>query len=95
MRKPAQRIEIFLPTDDNWYGNYENNTVRLKLSCDLRDMQGNKYHMVSVWGNDDIGMDMVFKGPDGKTNARAWYKKLLKMPKLNQKELLAMGFSWF
>ena len=94
MRKPVERMECYLPTDDNWHGNYANSTVRLAIACDMIS-DGWKYHTVSVWGNDDTGMDMVFRGADGKTNARAMYRKLQGMTKLNQQELLAMGFKWF
>lgn len=87
------KYQVYKPTNDCWYGNFKNNTVQLSLLLDQK-YNGGKYHMVAVWGNDDSGMDIVYKGPYGKTKARRMYRKLLALPVLNQQHLLSLGFSW-
>ncbi len=47
-----------LPTQDNWYPNFERNTVLVRVSEWINASKDSKYMFrVSVWGADDDGME--------------------------------------
>lgn len=73
------------PTNDNWYGNFPNNMVELGFHSFRRE----KSHWVSVWGNDDFGMQSknLSKG-----KARRLYRKLKSLKVINQQMLRELGF---
>jgi hypothetical protein len=52
-----KRIEIYKKTNDNWYGNYNTNEIKLKYIGKLTD---NKFR-VACWGNDAIKMFELLK----------------------------------
>ena len=83
-----KRIEVIISTTDNWYGNYDNNTVKLtyhgRLIC-------GKYR-VSIWGNDDFGL--IYDTTD-KGTARVLFNKLKTKSNITQRELYDLGFRVF
>lgn len=55
----------FLPTLDDWHPNFKRNTVR----CSLYSRSKWNVFSVSVWGNDDMGMEREFENlEDAKGN---------------------------
>jgi len=51
----SQRIQ----TTDDWYPTRNDGTVRMSLFCCNR-VNGTAYAIVSVWGDDDTGMEIQF-----------------------------------
>lgn len=48
--------ELYWPTSDQWYPNFENNTVRVTL---LAHVSGERpFARLCVWGADDCGMEL-------------------------------------
>lgn len=78
-------IEVMIPTTDNWYGNYENNTVKLVFYgnsiCDN--------YRVAVWGNDAFGL---YYDTKDKGTARVLFIKLKNKEYITQRELYDLGF---
>lgn len=68
-----KRQNVFKLTNDDWYPNYENNTVRLQYIGLLSD---GKYR-VAVWGNDDFGFEKDF---DTESEAISMFRQLEKYP---------------
>lgn len=95
-RIPKHPITIYKPTDDDWWGNFDNNTVELSFRGNInrkhRTPNVGAIYRISVWGNDDFGMDRDFSSIK---KALAFFKKVEQLPVLNQKQLLSMGFNWF
>lgn len=86
-------VVSYKKTDDDWCSNFAGDLVCLKFHGNINPPNSKtKLYRVSVWGDDDIGMDIDF---DKKTEAISFFTKVDAMPVLNQKELLAMGFNWF
>jgi hypothetical protein len=75
-------------TEDDWYGNFENNTVKLTYHPQLAD---GKYR-VSIWGNDDFGIDKDFDSP---AEAEEVFCKLKIKKVINKNDLYALGFENF
>jgi len=86
-------IDVFKKTDEDWYGNfkikddhrYPDRFVRLSLS-----QLDNKEYRVSVWGNDDLGMELDFVD---KSVARDLFSKLCLKDVINRRLLLSLGFN--
>lgn len=79
-------IEIYKPTQDDWYPNFENNTVQLSL-LNL----GNNTYRVCSWGNDDFGMELDFETLG---EAEYIFDILNKKEFINKEDLKKMGFQY-
>lgn len=53
--KIKQHREHFWPTSDDWYPNFERNTVRVRISSTVTG--GQAWARLSVWGADDDGRE--------------------------------------
>lgn len=92
--------EQFVSVDDNWYGNYEGDKIRVSIS--LNWMPSLNYHFVRVgaWGNDDFGMIKDFED-ENYTNLLKKYHELCEnffdsIPKTtNQEWFQEQGFEVF
>lgn len=84
-KKQSEHRSVMMPTDDYWYGNFPNDMAELTFHSFRRE----KANWVSVWGNDDFGMQSK-NLPKGK--ARRLYRKLKSMKVINQKMLRELGF---
>jgi hypothetical protein len=83
-----KREPIFKPTTDDWYGNYEVDTCKLKYLGKLSD---GKFR-VAVWGNDDFGIEKDF---DTESEAIDMFDKLAKYEVINHQDLYDLGFVVF
>jgi hypothetical protein len=91
MGKKMERIECFKPTNDDWYPNYPNDTVRVALMVNM-DNKGEIWHRVCVWGADDCGMEMDFVGKENKILAVELYGKVISLPYVDRPILKKWGF---
>lgn len=94
-----QRIEAFKRTHDDWCSNF-------KIEQDMRykDVKlvvvtfhknftvDGGLHRVSVWGNDDLGMDY---DTQDELEAMSIYKDLVSLEYVDKDRLLAIGFNYF
>lgn len=73
-----KRKDKFLPTTDDWYPNYEKDTVKCSVFC-IRGAvlkRGNRslrartkpIYKVCIWGKDDTGMEREFSSLSGAEN---------------------------
>lgn len=83
--KYEKHIDIMLPTTDNFYGNYDNNTVKLTYIGRLTDGR----YRVTVWGNDDFGL--IYDAND-KGTAKVLFNKLKTKVNITLEELYNLGF---
>lgn len=92
------RVDVYKPTDDEWYGNdilcYRHGdyipvhrTSRI-VTVSFMQLSDGKYR-VCVWGNDDFGLEKDYNLED-----EAWYNfiKVIKMHAVNKQPLKDMGF---
>jgi hypothetical protein len=82
------RTEVFKKTNDDWYGNYENNTCKLIYIGQLSD----DLFRVAVWGNDDFG---IYKDFETEKEAIEIFEKLKETKVINHKDLYDLGFAIF
>lgn len=89
-----KRIEHFKNTKDDWYPNYPNNQVRLTYHSCINSYKPESewVYRVSVWGNDDFGIDRDFKDP---MEAKRMFNKLDAMKFINHQDLYDLGFTRF
>ena len=90
----------FKQTEDEWYPNYDGDTVRVSLI--LRRKKSNEYKLygqtlfrVCVWGDDDFGMEKDFKSGDDQADieqAKELYATLIEQKFINQGYLKKLGF---
>ena len=63
--KPIIKIEKFVKTTDNWYPNFPNKKVRIRLFFTnyYSDIFNKwiRYIRCCVWGNDDFGLEKDFE----------------------------------
>ena len=83
-----KQTEIFKKTNDDWYGNFKNNTCQLIYIGELTD----GVFRVAVWGDDDFGIDKDFKT---EKEAIEMFDKLKKRTIINHKDLYDLGFTNF
>jgi hypothetical protein len=81
-----KRIEIYKKTNDNWYGNYNTNEIKLKYIGKLTD---NKFR-VACWGNDDFGLERDF---DYENDAIKMFELLKYKNFINHKDLYDLNFN--
>lgn len=86
-------VLLYKKTDDDWSSNFDGNLVELEFHGNINHSgSGLPIYRISVWGDDDIGMDRDF---DNKADAIKFFEKVEALPVLNHKELLSLGFNWF
>lgn len=89
------KIERYYPVSDQWYPNFPNNTVRMRVTFYEYDDPSKDMVRISFWGNDDFGMEKdelisrVYFGKKLK-QINNWMNEIL-LP-LNQKWLTEQGF---
>ena len=87
---------IFKRTHDCWYGNYDNDEVKLIYHGDILQHQKNSgevpLYRVSVWGNDDFGM--TFDTTD-ENEAKELYILLSEKPFIDKEYLQSLKFNIF
>lgn len=76
--------EIYKPTTDDWYPNFENNTIRISLLL-LNDGT----FRVCAWGNDDFGMERDFESLG---EADDIFDTIEKYSTVNKQDLYDLGF---
>lgn len=79
------RHERFLPTLDDWYPNFERHLIRVSFS----QLYPCMLWRVSVWGNDDCGMERDF---ESRTLAEHTFVSMINRPYINKDDLLINGF---
>lgn len=89
--KRNQRVEQYKPTQDDWCPNFPNNTVVVSLLTNMK-FDGKVWHRVSVWGNDDCGMEREFYTKAARDEARRVYEEVIALPYVNMRTLKTMGF---
>ena len=85
------RIVRFKKTQDDWCPNYPNNEVKVVCSTNM-EHEGKVWHRVSVWGDDDLGMEIDFFGKDGMKKAGDMFLKVIKLKFVNKNVLKQLGF---
>lgn len=89
---PDMKItEQYMPTNDEWYPNFEGDKVRVSLMTDM-EYKGGIWHRVCVWGADDDGMEIDFDGAETKILAEEMYKKIIDLPYVDKPILKKWGF---
>ena len=83
-----KRTEILKHTNDDWYGNYENNKCKL---CYIGLLSDGTFR-VAVWGNDDFGIDKDLKT---ETEAIEMFNMLKEYKTINHEDLYDLGFTCF
>jgi hypothetical protein len=74
---------VYKKTDDQWYGNFNSDECRLSI-C-----KAGRYYRVSVWGNDDFGIEKDF---DSSFAAEMTFSDLSNAEKINHADLYDLGF---
>jgi hypothetical protein len=83
----------FKPTKDNWCPNYPNNQVRVSIFLNNYDASTDEIiHLVSVWGDDDCGMEKEFRGRDKEDEALKCYAKIMNLDYVDFKHVKELGF---
>lgn len=77
--------EIFKPTNDDWHGNYPDNTVLLKYIGKL----SNDTYRVLVTGNDDTGFERDFSTEH---EAKVIFERLSNYFMINYADVIHLGF---
>lgn len=87
------RFEAFVPTTDNWFPNYDNDTVRTTVRLLRRCAKADAEVWVTVSGDDDYGMSLEFKGcwADCKDVYNDWVSFFQSRPSIQKKDCLARG----
>lgn len=91
-------IEIFKYSSECWYPSYflegfngKDTLVKVRFS-ELRSHENNKTEWrVSVWGNDDFGMERDFLG-EQKEDAIKCFHKIVELKDVTKQALLDLGF---
>ena len=83
-----ERTEIYKKTNDEWYGNYNTDEVRLIYVGRLSD---GKFR-VACWGNDDFGIDKDFVN---ESDAISVFELLKSRDFINHQDLYDLGFTRF
>ena len=76
--------EMFKTTTDNWYPNFENDTIEISLL----DMVDGTFR-VCAWGNDDFGMELDFESLG---EAEYIYDIIDRLDIVNKSDLYELGF---
>lgn len=85
------KLVKFKDTDDDWYPSHPKDQV--KVICHLNmDNNGQIWHRISVWGDDDFGMEKDFEGKDMVKDVEALYRMITSWSKVNQMALKNLGF---
>ncbi len=79
------------PTRDDWCGNFPGNQVQVSIYCN-NEYEGEIWHRVCVWGNDDCGLEQDFFGEDQEEKALEVYAKVMNLDYVDFKILKEMGF---
>jgi len=58
----VDQVEKFITTTDDWCPNYEGNKVRIFVLRNKYKEDKFNFVRIAVWGNDDLGLEMDFKG---------------------------------
>lgn len=77
--------KIYIPTNDDWHGNYPFNTVALIYIGELSDGT----FRVLVTGNDDTGFEKDYKTEN---EAILMYERLKNYPIINYDDVIELGF---
>lgn len=89
-------LEAFIEVKESWYGNYEISEDQRHLGAKLVYVRLSKFSddsgfRVSVWGNDDFGMEKDFKSHEYK-QAEELYVKILLTKFPTQEYLWTLNF---
>lgn len=94
----SDKIQKFVKTTDDWSPNYPGDTVRVFL-LNQYNSPGAQFDFVriAVWGNDDFGLEMDFKGFSQEENDnkfKQWKEEIYdKLPEVVTKEYFRkLGF---
>jgi len=79
------------PTRDNWCPNFPNNQVTVTIFCNAIH-EGNIWHRVCVWGDDDLGMERDFFGEEQEQDALDLYGRVMNLDYVDFRHLKKMGF---
>ena len=92
------KIQAFIEVKEDWYGNFkiENDgrysNTKLVLISFYNFPQDNRYPMVCVWGNDDCGMEKIFKKTESEL-ALELYKTIITTPFPTKQFLMDLGLN--
>ncbi len=87
-KRSGYNESTFCKTSDNWWPCCKDNTVEVSLHI----RSGNQNHWVSVWGDDDIGMDKEFPKGTTREEVLSFYRKLCLLPDIKISHLKELGF---
>ena len=83
----------FIPTTDDFYPNYDNDTVQVKFHGDInRWLPAVPCYRVSVWGTDDYGL--IYDSPH-EHECQELYNLITSMKSITKQELKDLGFELF
>ena len=68
--KKSQKIQKFIKTTDNWCPNYPGDTVRVFLLNQKMENEQFNFVRIAVWGADDFGLEMDFKGTEEENDSK-------------------------
>jgi hypothetical protein len=69
--KIIPKIEQYYPVSDEWYPNYPNNLVRMRVTFYENDDPEKDMVRISFWGADDFGLEK-----DELVSRKVFYKKI-------------------
>lgn len=93
--KFPKRIVHFKKTKDDWSPNFDNNQVKLSYHGVINPYVNDPtkfVYRVSVWGNDDLGIDKDF---DNHLDAKRLFNVIDSMKYVNKADLLNLGMEYF
>lgn len=70
INKQSQKIQKFVKTTDNWCPNYPGDTVRVFLLNQKTEHKEFNFVRIAVWGADDFGLEMDFKGTEEENDSK-------------------------
>lgn len=88
------QITVFKPVNEDWYGNFRIAEDKRHLDTKLveiavfEELNGSGFR-VTVWGNDDMGMEKSFTTAEG---ALGMFHRLVGMVDMTKKRLTGVGF---
>lgn len=84
MRNKLERQEVQVPTNEDWYPTFPDNTVKVSFSG-----LTNGQWRVAVWGLDDHGLEHDY---ETRADAISMFRRVSKMSHITHEQLFSWGF---
>jgi len=83
------KYSCFKKTQDNWCGNYYNELVKLTFHGNITPYREIPTYRVSVWGNDNMGMEFDTKN---ERTAHFIFQQVIGLEYVNKTDLIKLNF---